>query len=212
MKQESRWNMRKKCTWKLTPNSCLTPNQISPLVWSDQTDQRSRWRSRRLEWFQLFRSSLFQPRKAISQRLRSCWRDANHQCLWNPSDLSVSLKEHQSRKSLPQDRYCVRPLLSLFSLYLITEERVHQQKLTKIVSALKHTLRACYFWFRIEVQFKGYPPPIISWYRDNFEIHPSHDFQVKAWLLSHMVLSTENWVTHDDFWVLDIFISFCSCF
>lgn len=85
-------------------------------------------------------------------------------------------------------------------------------KLTKIVSALKHTFRACYFWFRIEVQFKGYPPPIISWYRDNFEIHPSHDFQVKAWLLSHMVLSTENWVTHDDFWVLDIFISFCSCF
>ncbi|KAK3082882.1 hypothetical protein FSP39_007872 [Pinctada imbricata] len=30
----------------------------------------------------------------------------------------------------------------------------------------------------LEVQFKGYPPPIISWYRDNFEIHPSHDFQI----------------------------------
>lgn len=32
----------------------------------------------------------------------------------------------------------------------------------------------------LEVQFKGYPPPIISWYRDSFEIRPSHDFQVTA--------------------------------
>lgn len=60
-----------------------------------------------------------------------------------------------------------------------------------VESALKHTLRAFNFWFRIEVQFKGYPPPIISWYRDNFEIHPSHDFQVKAQFLSHMILSPE---------------------
>jgi len=28
------------------------------------------------------------------------------------------------------------------------------------------------------VHFKGFPPPLITWYRDNFEIHPSHDFQI----------------------------------
>ncbi|XP_060064415.1 titin-like, partial [Ylistrum balloti] len=32
----------------------------------------------------------------------------------------------------------------------------------------------------LEVHFKGYPPPIISWYRDSFEIKPSHDFQISV--------------------------------
>lgn len=36
----------------------------------------------------------------------------------------------------------------------------------------------CVTIFRLEVHFKGYPPPVITWYRDNFEIQPSHDFQI----------------------------------
>ena len=36
------------------------------------------------------------------------------------------------------------------------------------------------YLFRLEVHFKGFPPPIISWYRDNFEIQPSHDFQINT--------------------------------
>ena len=30
----------------------------------------------------------------------------------------------------------------------------------------------------LEVEFEGFPPPQISWYRESFEIKPSNDFQV----------------------------------
>jgi len=30
----------------------------------------------------------------------------------------------------------------------------------------------------MEVEFEGFPPPQITWYRESFEIHPSPDFQV----------------------------------
>ena len=33
---------------------------------------------------------------------------------------------------------------------------------------------------RLEVHFKGIPPPVITWYRDNFEIQPSRDFQIST--------------------------------
>ncbi|RUS90394.1 hypothetical protein EGW08_001889, partial [Elysia chlorotica] len=32
----------------------------------------------------------------------------------------------------------------------------------------------------LEVHFKGIPPPVITWYRDNFEIQPSRDFQIST--------------------------------
>lgn len=31
----------------------------------------------------------------------------------------------------------------------------------------------------LEVEFEGFPPPHISWYRESFEIRPSNDFQVE---------------------------------
>lgn len=42
------------------------------------------------------------------------------------------------------------------------------------------TLISISFLHRLQVYFKGIPPPVITWYRDGFEIHPSRDFQIST--------------------------------
>ena len=37
----------------------------------------------------------------------------------------------------------------------------------------------------LEVEFEGFPPPQITWFRESFEIHPSPDFQVCFITLYH---------------------------
>lgn len=37
-----------------------------------------------------------------------------------------------------------------------------------------------YLKIRMEVHFSGIPPPVITWYRDSFEIQPSRDFQIST--------------------------------
>ena len=32
--------------------------------------------------------------------------------------------------------------------------------------------------FRFSVEFTGYPPPVIQWFREGFEIQTSRDFQI----------------------------------
>lgn len=40
----------------------------------------------------------------------------------------------------------------------------------------------------LEVEYEGFPPPHISWYRESFEIKPSNDFQVCTTLLPHCII------------------------
>ena len=54
---------------------------------------------------------------------------------------------------------------------------------TKVVEGSSATL---------EVEFEGFPPPQISWYRESFEIKPSNDFQVRNELHIYLMIATKT--------------------
>ena len=49
-----------------------------------------------------------------------------------------------------------------------------------VLKPLHSSLTRNLYVLRLEVHFKGIPPPVITWYRDNFEIQPSRDFQIST--------------------------------
>ena len=52
--------------------------------------------------------------------------------------------------------------------------------LTNIFSYKMHSYLLCVVFYRsrFSVEFTGYPPPVIQWFREGFEIQTSRDFQI----------------------------------